>query len=159
MVLLKKICTWWLNFFLPLGNFILCKWLRRVSSEWGWIITTVCTWSFSWKLQHMPKSQNALWMWDFEKLSILPALLRCWKASFYIHHGCKVYWFYEYHGAEERGMGVQYIKLQCDKSYIFGGSIVFYWTNTVSVVASQVNLHSLQKLSLKKNFSVFASME
>ena len=85
----RKICTLWLNCFLPFWNFTLCKWLRRVSSEWGQIITIVCTWSFSWKLQHMLKSQNALWMGDFEKLSILSALLRSWKASFYTHLGCK----------------------------------------------------------------------
>lgn len=84
----RKICTLWLNCFLPFWNFTLCKWLRRVSSEWGQIII-VCTWSFSWKLQHLPKSQNVLWMGDFEKLSILSALLRSWKASFYTHHGCK----------------------------------------------------------------------
>ena len=150
MILLKKICTFWLNFFLPLWNFILCKWLRRVSSEWGRIITIVCTWSFSWKLQHMPKNQNALWMWDFEKLSILSALLRSWKASFYIHHDCKSTVFMSIMELRREEWEYSISSYSVTNPIFLEAQQFFYWINTVSIVASQVNLHRSTKADFEK---------
>lgn len=99
--------------------------LRRVSSKWGQMITTLSLWSFSWKLQHMSDSKNTLWMGHFEEIPNLSALSRRWRAVIFLQEPwLQVYWFCKVPCSWERGMGVCQVVMWQNLQFSLGGVAV-----------------------------------
>lgn len=110
LILLNTLCMMTNSFLATSKIYSLQIGLRRVSTKWGQMITTLSLWSFSWKLQHMSDSKNTLWMRHLEEIPNISALSRRWRAViFYKNHGCKSTGFARYHAAVREGW--EFVKL------------------------------------------------